>query len=324
MAYETGIATGVNDLITKLQAFLGANGWTINRFAAMGNGYQLCVQKGEVFQNIRSYSNESIPSTQFINAQGMGTGYYGLALIGSTGFASGSNWRDQPGRATRADGTTPSGGYVYLLSGAIPRYHFFTYADTTEFYGVVEWSANTFYLFSFGQLTKFNPAAEYGQWSSAPLNYYTTPAGDSWAAIGSYEFLPFTVGVYSSTTSRDSSQLRVNAPGFNAWANTGAWQNTSNPAGAISNTAISRDLLNSSQNPLGWQTQLIPEFLSVVSNNEARLRPFGSMKHYRTLNISSYQPAEEFSLGHDVWKVFPAYVKGGITAKVGYAIRKVV
>ena len=97
MAYETGTATGATDLLDKLRLFAIAQGWTVNRWVSWTSGYELCLQKGSAYFNLRSCQNGSL----LVNGSTQSS-KYGITLNGSDGYAGGSAWDRQPGYAQRA------------------------------------------------------------------------------------------------------------------------------------------------------------------------------------------------------------------------------
>jgi hypothetical protein len=77
-----------------------------------------------------------------------------------------------------------------------------------------------------------------------------------------------------------------------------------------------------SPNPLNGVGLLLPNIVSVNRNSEF-LSPVGVVPGMRYMDMTLYQPGEEFSLGPDTWKVFPWYQKGGRSWQRGIAYKKV-
>src|SRR5690554_6751440 len=96
MAYETGTSSNVNDLLDKFRLFAIAQGWTVNRWATVGSGRELCIQKGSAYFNFRSWNNE----TMLVNGTST-AGKYGITMNGSDGYSAGNGVHVQPGYPVR-------------------------------------------------------------------------------------------------------------------------------------------------------------------------------------------------------------------------------
>lgn len=103
MAYETGAATGPNDLLDKLRLFAIGQGWVVNRWVAADSGRELCLSKGSAYYNMRSYQNETV----FSNGSGSYQ-HYGISINGSDGYLPGNAWDRQPGYPIRTGGSANS------------------------------------------------------------------------------------------------------------------------------------------------------------------------------------------------------------------------
>jgi hypothetical protein len=83
MAYDTGSASGVAQLLDALRVFLLAQGWTVNLFGDDGAGKRLHVQKGsDTFVNFRAAVGEFMGSADLENASTNNA----LWMNGSTGY----------------------------------------------------------------------------------------------------------------------------------------------------------------------------------------------------------------------------------------------
>lgn len=109
MAYETGTATDVTDLLDKLRLFLTGAGWTINSWSVQGSGYWLSIQKGsDLFANLVSdpASGTSTHPGPYIYARG------------ATGYNGASAWTAQPGGQSAST-------VCNKMPGPFVAYHFF-------------------------------------------------------------------------------------------------------------------------------------------------------------------------------------------------------
>ena len=160
MAYQTGTASGANDLLDKLRLFAVANGWSANRWADIGNGRELCLAKGSAFFSLRSYQNETVA----LNGS-YGANRTGLAVTGADGYSAGAAWDRQPGYPQRTSGgaTDQYSGYTPFVTnpGPFPAYHMFA-PDSKTIYLEVEVTTGTFQRLGFGSLDLFNPASAGG------------------------------------------------------------------------------------------------------------------------------------------------------------------
>lgn len=151
MAYQTGSATGVNDLLDQLRAFLLTRGWTVNDFSTVGAGKRLHVQYGtDTFFNFRSYEGDAREGGS--NQIGQTNTAHGFGCNGSTGYSGAAAWYAQAG-APFGSGTY-RGAAIWGLPGAITTYHFFAYEGTgyAAAYVVVETAAGSYDWLGFGKV----------------------------------------------------------------------------------------------------------------------------------------------------------------------------
>ncbi|WOR80334.1 structural protein [Pseudomonas phage PSP2] len=333
MAYETGSATGPNDMLIKLRDFAAAQGWTVNRDVAAGSGRELCLSKGTAYFNLRSYQNENV----IINGSGS-AGRYGIAINGSDGYAGGSAWDRQPGYPLRSSGTigvNNDHGHANLplpiYFGPFPSYHLFA-PDSKTIYLELEVASTIFQRLGFGSLDLFNPAAPGGGrffYATGGGHPSTATGGATWLGTeidnGSYalEEVPFRGADINTTSSQCGSFLRAAFDSFDNWCGSGRTATSSyQPQSCQGGGCHDKVLRDYSPNPLNGVGILLPNIVSVVRGNEY-LNPVGIVPGMRYMDMTLYQPGEEFSLGADVWKVFPWYQKGGRSWQRGIAYKKV-
>ena len=163
MAYQTGSATDINDLITKLKDFcVTVAGYTLNQFATQGAGYQLHINKGGRYFHFRSYVNENVPTGS--NNQ------YAIFMNAGTGYAGTTNWYDEAG-TLKYNTTTPYIAGMLNLNSAILAYHafYFNNSDYDAVYFFVEYPAGSFQRLMFGRIGTNN----YGSgWSGVNGMFY--------------------------------------------------------------------------------------------------------------------------------------------------------
>ena len=332
MAYETGTASTVVDLLDKFRLFAIAQGWTVNRDVAASSGREVCIAKGTAFFNFRAWNNESMLVNGTTQAQ-----KYGITMNGSDGYASGSTWDRQPGYPVR--GSTTGGDQSHVMfplvttTGPFPTYHFFA-PDAKTLYAEVEITTGTFMRFGCGSLDLFNSAAPGGgRFCYAVTGQHVTnsPSTGNWLGSdmdsSSYglEFVPFRGADYSTNNSGYSfaSMVRAAFGSFNNWAGSGRTVTAAGLNMACQGGGCHDKVLREySPNPLNGVGILVPNIVSLNVGDEY-LSPIGIVPGMRYMNMSNYLPGEEFTLGSDTWKVFPWYQKGGLGYNRGIAYKKV-
>lgn len=332
MAYQTGTASGANDLLDKLRLFAVANGWSANRWAAIGNGRELCLAKGSAFFSLRSYQNETVA----LNG-GTGTNRTGLAVTGADGYSAGAAWDRQPGYPQRTSGgaTDQYSGYTPFVTnpGPFPAYHMFA-PDSKTIYLEVEVTTGTFQRLGFGALDLFNPAsAGGGRFFYATGGHAAatdSTATSAWLGShidnGSYslEEVPFRAADYGANTTQPGSCVRAAFGSFDNWCGSATRISQTLLAQACQGGGVHDKILRDlSPNPLNGIGILTPNVVS-VSRADDFLSPLGVVPGMRYMDMTNYLPGDEFTLGSDVWKVFPWYQKGGRSYQRGIAYLKAV
>lgn len=332
MAYETGSATGPNDMLIKLRDFAVAQGWSVNRDTAAGSGRELCLSKGASYVNLRSYQNENIT----INGAGAAN-RYGIALNGSDGYASGSAWDRQPGYPLRTSSLGGDQGHANMplpiYFGPFPSYHLFA-PDSKTIYLELEVASTIFQRLGFGALDLFNPSAPGGGrfFYATCGNHPSTGTGNNtWlgseidSSSYSLEEVPFRRADYTVNNSNNKAgaYLRAQFDSFDNWCGSARSATDTDMFQACQGGGCHDKVLRDySPNALNGVGLLLPNIVSVNRNNEF-LSPVGVVPGMRYMDMTLYQPGEEFTLGTDVWKVFPWYQKGGRSWQRGIAYKKV-
>lgn len=143
-AYQSGTASDPTDLLSKLNTFLVAQGWTSDSFATDGAGKRAHLHKGSDYVNLRSAINEAVwPNLS-------GTAGYGIALYMGSGYNGSNGWAAQAGGPIKSGASDTVGSCAELNSGAITAYHFFDNGND-GITVVVERSGGIFTHFGFGR-----------------------------------------------------------------------------------------------------------------------------------------------------------------------------
>lgn len=331
MAYQTGTATGPDDVLDKLRAFAAANGWTVDRNVAAGSGLEVSVHKGSSYFHLRSYENESIVING-ANASSPST-RYGIAVSGSDSYSAGAAWDQQPGYPLRK--TVDLGQQAHanlpmpIYFGPFPSYHLI--ATTNCIYLELEVTAGVFQRLGFGALDLFNPAAAGGgRFFYATGGRHpeaTVVSNTSWLgtevdnATYALELVPFRAADYTQQTGNPGSFLRAAFDSFDGWCGSARTIANSHMSqvcqGGGCHDKMVRDLAPSPRNGVGV---IVPNVVS-VNRGDTFLAPVGVMPDLRLMDMSLYQPQDTFTLGSDTWKVFPWYQKGGLSFNRGIAYK---
>lgn len=306
MAYETGSATGVVDLLSKLRTFLAANGWTENRWSAQGSGNWLNVSKSSMYINI-----VSDPSAGTTNRPG-----HFLRAYGATSYSSGSAYTAQP---------NTSGAVIVngLGTTSLTAYHFFAADDYV--YVVIEVTPGYYKHLHFGILTKFGTYT--GGWFIFGSSHnYQTSGSNLPNDFYQDHSLPW-VASGNSTAADGRGQVRADINGAsNKWFNT--YYSTTIADRVISgvygyNTTVNlgQNIMANSPNALNGLTPFFPCML-LAGNSNSLYNPLGYGPGIRAIRMDNLTPGASVTIAGVSWKVFPIYNKpSGGGACYGYAIR---
>lgn len=332
MAYETGTATSVVDLLDKIRVFAAAQGWTVNRDVAAGSGRELCLSKGSAYFNMRGWQNESANVNNSSQAN-----KYGIGINGSDGFNGANAWDRQPGYPIRNGGTAGTDqGHAFLPLvtnfGPFPAYHLFA-PDSKTIYLELEVTTGVFQRLGFGSLDLFHASTPGGG-----RFFYATTGRHVTDSVGLGEWLgglvdnsntaqeevPFRHADYDGSIGACGSWVRCAFDSFDGWASSGRTaSNTIGQQACQGGGVHDKILRDSSPNPLNGVALMLPNIVAVNRGNEF-LSPVGVVPGIRYMDMTNYLPGDEFTLGPDTWKVFPWYQKNGRSLNRGIAYKKVV
>ena len=332
MAFETGTATDTNDLMTKLNTFAVANGWTSNEFSTVTQ--RLALQKNSCYVNVRW----------------LGTGNQ-VAMSQSIGWTSAATpinaQPDDSGGEVSVTGTVLDGKRLFIGNSPFVNYWFFEDDAGGIFYihVVVEYDADTFTGMSFGILDKFGTwtGGEFLTASYLPSGY---PSGTG--ALGDRFNMTIFDGAMFIGNAENAHTMRIEGlPGMDAASKWGVFHadhtdtldpdRAGNPRyhiwGGLRGGIYEPTLAFVPSSNGGAFTPLRPVPILYISTALANPRAYllGYVPDLRSLNISSFVPGLEVNLGGDVWIPFPQVRKrwqpgNSIpqSGNAGYAIKKVV
>lgn len=279
MAYQTGVTSSRNDLITTLLTFCAANGFSVGPQWSIATDSYYSLKKGDVFFNFQ------VPAAQ--------NGYIQLNTALS---ASESPLTSQVQAA-------PYNCRVENLGGPHVAYHFFSDNDGVNV--VVEIVTNVFVHFNFGVLQKNGDfvGGQYVTGLHAPYPVYTT-------LFGGYNHGTFgqgSVGAMESNYNGTSGHVRtpIGGPVAALGVNLGtsyAWS-----TGMAGNAG--RPLVTYSPNSFNGRSVLVP--INIVQGSSGNTGPYyqlGTVGNARFINITNLNPKEKVNTD---WMVFPLSQKNG-------------
>jgi hypothetical protein len=290
MAYQTGTATGIDDLLDKLNTFAVSAGWTLDRREAT----TLSLHKNSVWINLANVSNE-------------------IRMSAALAFSAGSAWNAQSGASQNTQRCTQ-------LTGSFSAYHFF--ADADYIHVAIEVDPGMYRHFGFGELAKTSNYIG-GQYSVA------TMCDSTWrtALFSASESFTFSdAGRFATGSCYLDVDGEARWDHFNNQTTTGQRQLLSSEAAAGGSSILYSDWVNyCTPNVLNGLTALVP--IQVFSLRASSIRsPLGYVKDLRWVNMVDIAPGQLLTIGSSEWLVFPSLQKttGSPTSgNLGYAYKKV-
>ena len=317
MAYQTGTATNVNDLLDILRVFALAQGWTVNLWTTHDGTWQrLHLQIGTSYINVASYqwTDYGRNHTTTLSAEP------GIAVVGSTGFSAGSAWDAQPGTfaypALSNDMGVSAGMTYWLFAGTGPDW----------IACVAEVAPGIYKHVYFGDLDKLCTFTG-GSFAGAQYhyNYYITINDE---AHPYHDFLA------DCATLRDAvgglSHLRADLDGDASYWYPFRYSGARLGRSPVRNDVSILDLVRwpaaLSPAALNGQTFLWPLWIWVLRST-GYWAMLGSLPGIRMVRMATQQPQQILTLGSDDWMVFPAIQRNGAAGSPnsglrGYAYRK--
>lgn len=296
MAFITGSANGLADLLAAIQAACVANGWTLS---------------GQVLRKGNCYSRLTVVGSD-------------IQLVGGTGV-DGSNALTLPGpQIARIGATAVPAALVFPLT-----YYVHIFNNPDEVYVFVNFSVSRWQWLAFG----CSPAPGLpgtGSWYAAQsstgasgsgiVNVYTGPV-----TAGGYSGGGLVSGMLFAQSGSWTNNYCCNSY-FHHGLDGGDW---SKPDGASLNTIGSVDawvtqvpLLGRQPNVFNGETALIPiQLLAKRASTKHSL--VGQMAHARYLRNDNYADGDIITLGADRWKTYPFVQKssagrdGGVSTTSG-------
>ncbi len=325
MPYDTGTATDVNDLLSKLRVFALAQGWSVDYNAARTDhtGQAVLLNKGGMRCGVFTRTN--------VSGQGSTTDpapYMGPALYPGP-YNSAQAAHAQTGISRFA--------YANNLPGPFVAYHLFAgvnRAGESYMHAVVEVTSGSFRHFGFGTINRAgavtNGSYAYGNrwhWGSGTLNDTTSTQHEyPWDARSS------TSNAFNNDSGLFSRGTIIRADGdtvspryailSSTGSNLGAAEARGDGGYANGNQA---DGLRVGVSALTGRSVLLPLFVSVIRPG-GLYSVLGAPPDIRFVDMTNLIPGASFALGADTWRAFPLIRKNGVSgqensATLGYAYR---
>ncbi len=332
MAYETGSALDMQDLLAKISTFAVANGWTEDRRDNAAGIFAL--SKNSIFVSFRWLSGT--PTALSIHQATAALPASGT----EPGNATGDSGNGYNASSSHAESLLSDERHALLGDGPFPSYHLFENdASPAYLHIVVETSTDVFKHFGFGELDKVGDG-----WTGGEYAYGQRNATGTYTSSQSSWLLD---GFFSSANGNDenyAATMRMTGlpdqPVGSVWGN--VWgTRTSNPlddtAGNDKATIQGGYRAGPLTGPWGLftgsaSTGYIPMY-SIATWFVDRVNNFtyllGWMPDVRGVSMRSFAPKEEVTVGSDTWVLFPAGqreigVGAGTTSYMGIAYKKVV
>lgn len=326
MAYQQTTASSINDLLNTVATFASALGWTVarnNTFTSGSNTRRVLSLSRAGFDHVHLF-------TELSNATKVR-----LFTMRSIDINTALDAISQPSRSTYADTNLLSGGsypnfYLFGEDGANPYVHC-----------VIEHAAGRYRHFGFGELVKQGiwTGGSYvtGTYWHQDANVISSPSSaehcSPWSNpnVGPAN-LPAIRCDDSDATANTISGVDVRYLPYNSSIiyprRVGTGFKTPGGSALVPYVDQGMGLLNYTFSNYNQRTNLvrIKHFVTVAGGY---FRYIGEPPAVRAINISPYQNGEEFTIGSDVWKVFPIVRKGSVanqeySGNYGIAYKKVV
>lgn len=308
MAYSTGSATNVSDLLTKLEAFMGVNGWTTDSFATEGSGKRLHAHKGSVYFNARAYVAET-PDSAILPTFGSPASCSALAFNISSAGTGGTRWFDKTGTPVGTSSRYATAG-LDGITGAIPAYHFFAHNSGDAILVVVEYASGSYQYLGFGTLNK------YGTYTGG-VYFFGSKGGvtNTVESVSNYTPGIGFVSQYIRSIGYAPAYVTASVDSETGWHWSRDYQRERDATKRYVLCNLNRFVSTrwNQPNDLNGLAVLMPvEFLverDTGLGSNAHLSPLGELPETHYLVIKNLTPSQQITLGSDNYRVFPFFRK---------------
>lgn len=301
---ESGVTSDHHDVVSKINTFLAANGWTVDYYGTDGaDGYKLHVHKGSRYFIVKS--TNANPATNYTQSTAKHI-YFG----GASGYNAGSAWNAQPGASP-----TP---IMRDCGGPHTAYHLILNATKDILAVVVEISAGVFRHAVVGNLTGYGTLSGLNSLVLVDFNRY------NYAATHGNN-----CPICSATATDLSSLLYHGTLQVDFDGNTGVWV----PQGRYSTftykfiangrtAGFGNTLFNCSPMTFNGATLLSPLTFFLYRPASSWWSPLGVLTGVAEITVANLDPGQVVTIGSQQWKCFPSHQKNSTeSALYGYAYR---
>lgn len=312
MAYSENVASSPDDLIDKISTFAVSAGWTEDRNDLVSTNRTVTLHKGGDYIHLWNDSDN------------------GVKVIGSIGYDSGEVPTNQTLGANNAC-VAPIGvgpyTKVYMFADNSPAEHVHV---------VIEATSGVFFHLSFGLLDKFGSYTG-GTYFDASYWPHVSAGAQSFSGFYNKAIFDSTWGTATAAGLVPANvRLDIAADGLS-----NSWFHANSAAAARLFTSLCGNgvglpspALNAAyyRNSATFSGQVLLQPIQVTALRTGGFwSPIGAFPNVRVTNMERYNPADEITIGSDVWKIFPFIRKGSsanttteaYSQNMAYAYKKV-
>jgi hypothetical protein len=304
MAYETGTASSLSNLLGKISTFAQANGWTEDELDTVNGNF--AFHKNDIYISMRW--NVADPEV--------------LAIYQALDYDAGEEPGDHTDDSGNGYNTNTSHSNTNLDNerciddigdGPFSSYYFFE--DDNYLHIVVEISSNVFRHMAFGEIDKYSDwtGGEYccsqNQFAAGPTDYRNTVLFDARYGYTSGDFARRAATIHvEDLPNQDANGKWGQIWGINALASVptdSAGEDKINIQGGMRGGPIARHFANipsSASTGMVTMVQIGAWYIDTVTDYVYLL---GYMPDIRFLNIRNFAPKQEVTIGSDTWVIFP-------------------
>lgn len=309
MAYETGVPSSQDDLISKLATFIVANGWTQDLLDTTDD--EAAFHKGDCYVQFWWADSETVYP-------------HSIGMYQSLGYTGGNdiyNHPDNAGGYTTGYQDYQRTSITYIGDGPYTAYHFFLGTSPDVFYCVLEYAAGIYRHFGFGNIDKI------GDWTGGEF-----VAGHGWHYDSKDNpnhpnHSVLLDGGHVSTSSEEGRRAATihiegmpNQDGSSKWGLVGGSTSSSYPgtdrAGEDRVIVTGGCRKSPHLTMMGWVrgdklSGLIPLipiplfYLDLTVTPNIPLYPLGFMPDVFHIQMAAFDAGDEITIGSDTFKIFP-------------------
>lgn len=285
---ETGVSADATDLISRMNARLAAEGWTINKFDTTNPDlYELYFSRlidGDT-RYFQAYGDRLVDAVH---------------ISGATGFDTGQTFDNQPGKGVSA--------VTNFISAPIKQYKF--WGAASYFYVSVQKQANIFGHFGAGMLVKC------GTWIGGEFVFGTNIYLDANGPNYRWDDPHYALHAYpfdSTTGFLEAGSIRADTGfGGSTWHGFSQTLSLKAVGSARLDGLMTKLRARSGPNQFNGQTILLPAYCHVRKQVPQPAWLYaGYPPDLRFVNVGGVAPGEVLTLGPDSWEAIPVLQKNG-------------